>query len=63
MKTSMNNYIGDELANKVKVLSKALISAEKIVDKLQEENKVLLEALSAFSQNPTSKEENDLLCI
>lgn len=62
MKTSMNNYIGDELANKVKILSKALFNAEKIVDKLQEENKVLLEALNALSRTDNNTEK-DLLCI
>jgi hypothetical protein len=44
MKT-MNNYIGDELAHKVKVLSQALNEARTIISKLEEENNLLKDAL------------------
>jgi len=46
MKTSMNNYIGDELANKVKVLSSALSQAENMVIVLEQENQNLKDVLN-----------------
>ena len=46
MKTSMNNYIGDELANKVKVLSSALTQAENMVIVLEQENQNLKDVLN-----------------
>jgi hypothetical protein len=44
----MNNYLGDELANKVKILSLALSDADKIIEILQEENKTLKDILSGL---------------
>jgi hypothetical protein len=44
MKT-MNNYIGDELAHKVRVLSTALNEAKIIISRLEEENNLLKDAL------------------
>lgn len=55
MKNSMNNYVGDELANKVKVLSKALYQAEKIVNVLEQENQNLKDVLN----NLTSENKED----
>lgn len=46
MKKSMNNYIGDELANKVKILSYALNQAEQMVLVLEQENENLKDVLN-----------------
>lgn len=46
---SMNNYVGDELANKVRHLHKALIQAEKIIEKLETENEQMRDTLSRMS--------------
>lgn len=43
---SMNNYLGDELAYKVKVLSLAISDADRIIHILQEENKTLKDILN-----------------
>lgn len=43
---SMNNYLGDELAYKVKVLNSALSDADRIIQILQEENKTLKDILN-----------------
>lgn len=43
---SMNNYLGDELAHKVKVLNSALSDADKIIQILQQENKTLKDILN-----------------
>jgi len=48
MKKSLNSYVGDELANKVKVLSKALNQAELIILKLEEQNKFLTDTLNSL---------------
>ena len=49
----MNNFVADELANKVFVLHKALNQAEHIISVLEEENKTLRNALDnlAFLNN------------
>lgn len=49
MKNSVNYYISDELANKVKVLAKALYQAEQIIHKLEEENQTLNDALNSLA--------------
>jgi hypothetical protein len=46
MKTSINSFIGDDLANKVKVLSKALYQAENMVLILEQQNESLKDALN-----------------
>jgi hypothetical protein len=46
MKKSLNNFIGDELANKVKILSGALFQAEKIIYTLEQENRNLKDVLN-----------------
>jgi len=46
---SMNNYVGDELANKVKILTKALEQANSLISKLEEENNNLMDALSSLA--------------
>lgn len=43
---SLNSYVGDELANKVKILTKALEQANMVIDKLEVENTNLLDALN-----------------
>jgi hypothetical protein len=42
---SMNYYVADELANKVRFLHTALSQAEDIISKLEEENKRLQDVL------------------
>jgi len=49
MKTSMNNYIGDELANKVKYLHEALFQANKMISFLETENQSLKDHLSLIA--------------
>jgi hypothetical protein len=46
MRNKINSFIGDELANKVKVLSVALNKAQKIVSVLEEENQNLKDVLN-----------------
>jgi hypothetical protein len=50
--TSMNIYVADELANKVKFLAFALSQAKDIISKLEKENHRLQDALIGLaSQN------------
>jgi cell division protein FtsB len=53
----MNNYIGDELANKVRVLSQALAKAETIISSLEQENSALKDVLMGL----TSENNRDLV--
>jgi hypothetical protein len=46
--STMNSFLGDELAHKVKYLSRALHSANLIISKLEEENRRLKEMLLAL---------------
>ena len=46
----MNNFIGDELAKKVKYLSLALNTANAIIAELEIENKRLSQILSELTQ-------------
>jgi hypothetical protein len=55
MRNKINSFIGDELANKVKVLSVALNTAQKIVSVLEEENRNLKDVLN----NLTSLNKED----
>ena len=55
MKSSINSLIGDELANKVRVLSFALRQAENMVMVLEQENKNLKDVLN----NLTSVNKED----
>jgi hypothetical protein len=57
MKHTMNSFLGDELANKVKVLSIALNKAQKIVSALEEENKNLKDVLNNLTS--INKEDCD----
>jgi len=46
MQTSViNSYLGDELANKVKHLNKALVQATQIISRLESENNRLRDVL------------------
>jgi hypothetical protein len=55
--STMNNYIGDELANKVRVLSQALAKAETIISSLEQENSALKDVLMGL----TSENNRDLV--
>ena len=46
---SMNNYVGDELANKVRILTKALEQANTLISKLEKENNNLMDALNSLA--------------
>jgi hypothetical protein len=61
----MNNYIGDELAKKFKVLSQALSDADKIIEMLQEENKNLKDVLTGLtSVNKEDHADNhEAICV
>jgi cell division protein FtsB len=61
----MNNYIGDELAHKVKVLSQALNQAQKIIEKLEEENSSLKDVLVglASENNQDLVLDSEALCV
>lgn len=48
MKTNMNNYIGDELAHKVHILSKALYEAQQINILVEQENNRLKDILTGL---------------
>lgn len=62
---SLNNYVGDELANKVKVLTKALEQANTLISKLEEENNNLVDALNSLTS--LNKEDcildNEAMCV
>jgi hypothetical protein len=57
----MNQYIADELANKVFHLNKALNQAQSIIDKLDEENKLLKETLANLGLCDTNYTEEMVL--
>lgn len=57
MKPSVNSLIGDELANKVKVLSIALRQAENMVMVLEQENQNLKDVLTSLAS--VNKEDCD----
>jgi len=61
----MNNYVGDELANKVRVLSQALNQAEKIIAKLEEENSNLMDVLMglASENNKDLVLDSEAVCV
>jgi hypothetical protein len=52
----MNNYLGDELAYKVKVLSLALYDADKIIHTLEEENETLKNILNNLTSTIKSQD-------
>lgn len=62
---SMNNYVGDELAKKVKILSMALSDADRIIQILQEENKTLKDVLNGLAS--VNKEDHvstqEVVCV
>lgn len=57
MKPNMNSLIGDELANKVKILSIALRQAENMVMVLEQENQNLKDVLNNLAS--VNKEDCD----
>lgn len=65
MKNTVNYYISDELANKVKVLTKALYQAESIIHKLEEENQTLNDALNnlASINKEDCADEQEAVCV
>lgn len=65
MKNTVNYYISDELANKVKVLTKALYQAEGIIHKLEEENQTLNDALNnlASINKEDCADEQEAVCV
>jgi hypothetical protein len=48
---SMNNYIADELANKVKHLHSALSQAQNIIETLEQENNRLYDVLISLASH------------
>lgn len=62
---SLNNYVGDELANKVKILTKALEQANRIISDLETENNNLLDALNNLAS--VNKEDcvldSEAICV
>lgn len=65
MKNKANSYIGDELANKVKILSKALYEAENILRVLEQENKHLKDVLInlASENNKDLVLDSEAVCV
>ncbi|NBX73500.1 MAG: hypothetical protein EBQ89_04290 [Alphaproteobacteria bacterium] len=57
MKSNVNSFIGDELANKVKVLSSALSQAQNMVMVLEKENQNLKDVLNNLTS--INKEDCD----
>lgn len=57
MKKLTNSYIGDELVNKVKVLSMALRQAENVITVLEQENQNLKDVLNNLAS--VNKEDCD----
>jgi len=57
MKKLTNSYIGDELVNKVKVLSMALRQAENVITVLEQENQNLKDVLNNLTS--INKEDCD----
>lgn len=51
---TMNNYVSDELANKVKHLHDALLQAQNIISILEEENNRLYDVLISLASNDQS---------
>ena len=51
MSKNINGYLGDELINKVKHLTKALNQAETIISSLEEENNRLSHALMTIASD------------
>ena len=58
----MNNYIGDELANKLKALSLSLNNAEKIIEQLEQENVILKNLLELASENSNTILDSEAMC-
>ncbi len=59
--TNMNYFVGDELANKVKHLSKALEIATNVIGTLEEENKRLAALLDVITDS--NKQESTILVM
>lgn len=62
---SMNSFIGDELAHKVKVLSRALSEAEKMIQILELENDSLKDALISLASenNEDLVLDSEAICV
>lgn len=58
------NFLGDELINKIQVLTTTLDSTKSLVDKLETENKNLKDALMnlASKQKEDSDSNKEVLC-
>jgi len=54
MGKNINGYLGDELINKIKHLTKALSQAELIISSLEEENNRLSHALMSIASDNNS---------
>lgn len=63
--TTMNNYMGDELAHKVKILSQALTHAQSIIKTLEEENQLLNNALMGLATDNDKDPvlDSEFLCV
>lgn len=63
--TSMNNYIGDELAHRVKILSVALSHADQIIKTLEEQNQTLQDVLNALTsiKKEDHADTREVLCV
>jgi hypothetical protein len=61
----MNNYLGDELAYKVKALSLAISDADRIIHILQEENKTLKDILNGLMSIKKEDHPNtqEVVCV
>lgn len=62
---SLNSYVGDELAHKVKVLTKALEQASSVITKLEIENNNLMDALNnlASSNKEDCVLDSEAICV
>lgn len=61
---NFNSYVGDELAHKVYVLTKALEQAENIISKLETENSHLNNILNTMiSTDSDTVLDSEALCV
>jgi hypothetical protein len=62
---SMNSYVADELANKVKHFHRALVEAENIISALEKENQRLQDVLIslALENNKDLVLDSEAVCV
>lgn len=63
---TLNYYVADELANKVKHLQKALSQAEKIISVLEQENNRLHDVLISLASENNNKDlvlDSEAVCV